>query len=117
MKYLLFFILIISSSNASMLLTKENCCIEDFYHSNGTFYYLKSNTGQWNTTTTNDYAFYILKGYDYNSTDDTCRPNSKNVLASSLGIDYSTFNMLMALSAILAFSIIIFYLTSFLIGF
>jgi len=117
MRYILFLLLLISSSYGSMLLSKKNVCIENYYLSNGRFYYLKSRTGNWNSTTTNNYSFYILQGYDYNSTDDTCRRNSQNILASSLGLDYTSYNMLMALSAILVFSIIIFYLTSFLIGF
>ena len=117
MKSLLFLLFIISISNASMLLDKKNVCIEDYYLSNGKFYYLKSRTGNWNSTTYTSYTGSILYGYDYNSIDDTCRPNAENIIASSIGLDYTSYNMLMALSAILVFSIIIFYLTSFLVGF
>jgi len=117
MKSFLIILFFFSISNASMLLDKKNCCIEDYYVSNARFYYLKTRTGNWNSTTTSSYSGSVLYGYDYNSSDDSCRQNSINKVASSLGLSYISFNMLMALSAVLFSSILVFFLTAFLVSF
>ncbi len=118
MKYLLSLILLVSLSNASMLLDKKNLCIEDYYVTNdGYFHFLKSSTGRWNSVTSTNYAGSVLYGYDYNSSDNSCRRNANNITASNLGLSYQDYGLIMALSAVLFSSIVIFFLTSFLIGF
>ena len=113
MKFLLMLSAIYTLSNASYALGKKNYCIEDYFLDNGTFYYLKSDGMEWKHTTSKTYLATVENGWEYNTTNGNCY--RKQVLVD-LGIDWNTYNALMAFSAIL-FAIIVFYvLATFLVG-
>jgi len=112
MRYLkvIMFLLFLSVSSLSAntkitaYLDKKNCCIDDYYTQNGKFYYLKSRTGQWNSTSYSNYSYTIIPYYIYDDSDDTCRP----IISKVTGIDGYVYMSLMALAGLL-FGFIILY--------
>ena len=113
MKFIIIFFFAYSLSYSSMMLGKKNFCIEDYFVDNGTLYYLKSDGLDWKSTTSKTYTATIQNGWDYNTTNGNCYRKPQLV---DLGIDYNTYNMLLAITAILFSSIVFFVIASTLVG-
>jgi hypothetical protein len=114
MKYIFVLLISFSLADASILLDKSNpICIDDYYFKNNRLFYLTSKDQKWKKSTDDNLAQQIHFGYDYDSTNDICKPSPYFI---DLGLTYFDFNFLMALSGLL-FSFLIFWLlSSFMIG-
>ena len=108
MKYFKIILLLISFqsiSSASMYLDKKNVCIEDYYTKLGRFYYLKSRTNRWNSTTTKNYSATILPNYIYDANTSECRPD----LSTYYGVNPLQFNFLLGLIGVIFGAVFMFF--------
>ena len=88
---------------ADYLYQPSNICIKDYYFYNGSFYYVRSDTGATVSVTTKNLGDDIFSGYDYNTTTKECSPKSSN---NDLGMRDEDFNLLNALIAALMFALL-----------
>jgi len=100
MKKILYILLLLSSFlNASFLLQSTSpICIEDYYYKSSDFYFLSSETGNWNKVSDIGAIPQIISGYDFNSSTFICSPKK---VVIDLGIDYYQYNFLNALIGLL----------------
>jgi hypothetical protein len=95
----------ISNLSASMYSGKDDFCIEDYYFKNGTFYYLKSRTGNWNSNTANGGGNKIEYDFNYDADNDVCSPVGVN----SLGLKPTEYNFLLALCGLIFGAVFMFF--------
>jgi hypothetical protein len=105
LKILLLLISFLSVSEASYYSGKTDHCIEDYYFKKGTFYYLKSRTGNWNTNTANGSGNQIIKNYIYDSVNDTCKPD----INKYYGMTEEQFNFLLGLCGLIFGAVFLFF--------
>jgi len=102
MKKIIFILLItIFSSlslNADMLFGNNDYCIDEYYYQNGSLYYKRSKNQHWYKVTSNNRQAKIYYGFEYNSTSNKCLPD---ITSQTLGMSYSEYKFLMALSGLL----------------
>lgn len=92
-KLLLIFLVCSSFLFADYLYQPSNICIKDYWYSNGTFYYIRSDTGVTVSTTTQNLGDDVFKGYDYNTSTNECTPEASN---NTLGLSNEDFSYLNA---------------------
>jgi len=111
MKKFIFIVLLLSSFlNASYLYDKDYpLCIEDYYIKSGYVYYLRSSDDTWKSTSENNTVTFIYSGYEWDSDNEICKPQSWLIL----GMDVKDWHFLEALTGLLfgfAFMIFTIYL-------
>ena len=108
MKYLISLLLSINFLNASMLLGANSYCIENFYTKSGSFYYLRTDTNLWYTTTTDTWTATVIPNYIFDSVTQQCNPN----LSYILGMDIKDFNFLLGLIGVIIGGVFLFFTTN-----
>lgn len=85
---------------ADYLYQPSNICIKEYWYSNGTFFYIRSDTGATVSTVTQNLGDDVFQGYDYNVSTNECAPQTSN---NTLGLSNEDFNYLNAVLGLVIF--------------
>lgn len=104
-KSLLLVVFLNVSASASMLMGGIGYCIEDFYVRNGSIYYLRSDNGNWYSSTSKTYVQTIQSNYIYDSSTQQCKPNASFIL----GMQETEYNFLLGVVGLLFGAVFMFF--------
>lgn len=93
-----------SFASADYLFQPESICVKDFWFNNGSFFYVRSDTGATVTGTTDNYGDDFFAHYEYNATTKNCK---KEPLNNELGLENNEYNYFMALTGLLTGTLLV----------
>jgi hypothetical protein len=108
MRKILFALIAFASfASADWLFNPSYICAKQYWFSNGSYYYIRSDTGATVTATTKNYGDDFIAGYEYNATSNSCQKVGSNNTLGLLNEDYDYYMALAGLASgcILALSI------------